>query len=119
MLYVFGNESIDGDSFALDVARAMNVEFRHLRSPELLLEAEGHITILDVVRGITEPTRIDVSQLKTRGLVSLHDFDVGYFLTLLDRLGMLDSITIIGIPQRGDAAKIAHEVSQWTELASA
>lgn len=120
MLYVFGNPALREDAFAIEVASALGIPFRHAHSPDDLLEADGDIEILDVVRGIVDPIIIeDVSRLRTRPMLSLHDFDVGYFLTLMDRLGMLGRIRIIGVPQEGDAHAIARKVSEWIGPVSA
>ena len=112
MLCVFGNETVPGDGFALDVARELGVEYRHIRNPDELFWIEGPVTILDVVRGLDAVRMIDPSQLKTRTVISAHDFDVGFVLTLMEKLDLGD-VRIIGIPQSGDTHAIAHEVSQW------
>jgi Ni,Fe-hydrogenase maturation factor len=112
MLCVFGNEYLEGDGFALDVARKLNIEYRHIRNPDELFWIEGPVTILDVVRGLDAPQLIATSQLKKRGVLTAHDFDVASVLTLKEKLD-LGCVRIIGIPQTGDAEHIAHEVSQW------
>ncbi len=111
-LYVFGNEHLLEDKLARDVARELKgFEIRHCRSPDDLLDAEGDILILDVVKGISKPLIIeDIAQLKTRKMMSLHDFDVGYVLTLMNGLGISKTIKILGIPQTGDSKKLAREV---------
>lgn len=114
MLCVFGNEHVPGDGFALDVARELKVEYRHIRHPDELFWLEGPVTILDVVRGLDVPRIIEPSQLKTRGVLTAHDFDVGFVLTLMEKLDLGD-VRIIGVPQDGDAHAIAREVSQWIE----
>ncbi|OIO65381.1 hypothetical protein COY28_00660 [Candidatus Woesearchaeota archaeon CG_4_10_14_0_2_um_filter_57_5] len=116
-VYVFGNEYLAMDSFAHDIAALLrdSASFVHLASPDGLLDApEGTLTILDVVAGINEPLLItDIAQLKARNIMTMHDFDVGYFLNLLAALGMAKDIRIIGIPQHGDAAAIAEKVRPW------
>lgn len=118
-IFVFGNEFLEGDAFAHDVARELKKAghpIKACRSPDELLESREHLTILDVVRGIDSPMLItDVNQLATRKLVSLHDFDVGYFLALMQEVGWGKDIKIIGIPQEGDAKAIAQEVEQWID----
>lgn len=111
-VYVFGNEHLPEDRLALEVASLLGeFEVRHCRSPDDLLDAEGDILILDVVKGIRNPMVIEsISQLKTRNMVSLHDFDVGYVLTLMNSLGISKKIKILGIPQKGESKKLAKEV---------
>ncbi|MFH1590576.1 MAG: hypothetical protein ABIC95_01475 [archaeon] len=115
-LYVFGNEHLDSDNLAIDVASNIpSVKAVHCHSPDDLLDvAESELLIMDVVKGIDKPMLIsDPSQLKTRNIVSLHDFDVGYFLNLMESLDMGKRIKIIGVPQKGDPVAIAKEVEQW------
>ncbi len=116
-IYVFGNEYLAEDSFARKISErlAKNFHIIHSRSPDDLLDAaEDEIIILDVVKGIDEPVVItDIKQLKTRNIVSLHDFDLGFFLNLLKELGMDKKFKIIGIPQKGDMADIAKRVRSY------
>jgi hypothetical protein len=61
--------------------------------------------ILDTVEGIqdvalVEGDRIDGLVLSPRG--SVHDFDLGFQLRYLRKLGKLGKVTIIGIPQEGE-----------------
>ncbi len=125
ILYVFGNEYLKDDAFAKDVAKEIvksagkklknKLEVKLCAHPEILLGAkEDEILILDVVNNLKKPILItDVSQLKARKLVSFHDFDVGFVLQLMKSLGTDKKIKIIGIPQQGDAKKIADEVKGW------
>lgn len=114
-IFVFGNEFLEEDSFAHDVAVHLSgVRIVPCRSPDDLLDAEGKITILDVVKGIHEPLLVtDIAQLKTRNIMSLHDFDVGFFLTLMREMGEEKEVAIIGIPQVGNAPTMAEKVRSW------
>ena len=111
-LYVFGNEYLEEDKLAREVAdRLDNVKVVHCKSPEDLLEAGEEVMILDVVKGTDRIVIVtDPAKIKTNKLVSLHDLDLGFFLNLLKELGMGKKIKIIGIPQRGNPAKLAREV---------
>lgn len=113
-IFVFGNEYLDFDSFAGSVAKKFDdVNIIKCHSPDDLLEYND-ITILDVVKGIDEPILIkDVDQLKSRNIMSLHDFDLAYFLKLMKELDMGKKFKIIGIPQKGDADLIAKKVRPW------
>jgi Ni,Fe-hydrogenase maturation factor len=114
-LYVFGNEYLEQDSLARKVASCLeDIELVHSRSPDDLLEAEGEMIILDVAKGITEPRLItDTSKLKAANIVSMHDFDLGYFLRLLDELGTPKKVKIIALPQNGDPLALSKQVQQW------
>jgi len=112
-LYVFGNEFLAEDSFAHEVSKHLHANIIPCSSPDTLLDVEGDITILDVVKDIHEPMLLRPNQIKTRNIVSLHDFDVGFFLNLMKELGNEQNIKIIGIPQEGNAEIIANKVKAW------
>lgn len=119
-VFVFGNEYLPFDRMAGSVAsRLKGVKIVKCTSPDDLLpdlldEAVREITILDVVKDIKEPMLIDdVSKLKVNSLISLHDFDVGYFLNLAKEAGFGKNIKIIGVPAEGDPAELADEVGLW------
>ena len=113
MIYVFGNPHLGEDNFALDVSKHLQQKTIHCSSPEQLLDAKGSIIILDVVKGIAAPMQLKQEDLKTRSLLSMHDFDVAFFLNLMTALGKRVKVTIIGIPQTGDPKAIAQQVNAW------
>lgn len=118
-VYVFGNPYLEEDNLAYRVAKHLEntegVTLFRCRSPDSLLDHhEGPLVILDVVKDTDQPVRItNIKQLKTRSMVSLHDFDLGFFLHLLQEMGLLDEVTIIGIPQHGNPEQLAAQVKAW------
>ncbi|MFH1650326.1 MAG: hypothetical protein ABIA93_07320 [Candidatus Woesearchaeota archaeon] len=114
MIYVFGNEYLQEDSMARKVSEHLDVSVMHCRSPDDLLDVQGEMVILDVVKGTDKPIVLHgTDKIKTRNLVSMHDFDLGYFFKLLKELGQEPSVTIIGVPEKGDPELIAKEVREW------
>ena len=115
-VYVYGNSFVEEDAMALQVGRTLKgVNIVHLTMPEQLFDLkEKKVTILDVVANITDPLIIqDISQLDAPHLVSLHDFDLGFYLLLMQKMGINKHIKIIGIPPTGDAQKIGKQVKTW------
>ena len=115
-VYCFGNEFLKEDSLAKEFADELlidGVEFVKCSSPEEVFEEDNEkIVILDVVGGVDEVILIDnLSQLQTGNMVSLHDFDLAYFLKLMRRMGTLKEINIIGIPMEGDKDKIKEGIT--------
>ncbi len=110
----FGNEFLKQDSLAKELADELkipNTEFIKCSSINDVLKAEGNIVLMDVVKGIKKVTIInDINKLKINRLYSLHDFDLGFFLKLLKETGKIKSITIIGIPQKGNKEEIKKQV---------
>ena len=112
-LLVFGNPYLAEDSFANHVASHLdswNPVF--CTSPDDILQYEDEeFVVLDVVKSIDKVVIIyDINTLKTRNIMSLHDFDLGFFLRLCESMGVGQKITIIGIPQKGDLNDIVRQV---------
>ena len=116
-IYVFGNEYIEQDSLAKRLASCIGTRLNivYCTSPEQILDSEEkEILMLDVVKNIRKPIIIkDASQIKSSKMISLHDFDLGFFLNLMKALGIKKKIKIIGIPPKGNISEIAKEVQQW------
>jgi len=116
-LYVFGNRYLEFDSLGTKIAESFSKEISisYVNAPETLLYSKDkEITIIDVVRGIRKPVLIEgASRIRSRKIMSLHDFDLGFVLRLMHELGSDKKIKIIGVPQHGNAAEIAKEVRPW------
>ena len=116
-VYVFGNPYLEDDNLALKVAKKLGdiANFISCSSPDDLLKVkEEELVLLDVVRNIHEPIIIErIEQIKTRKITSLHDFDVGFFLTLMHNTGWAKKIKIIGLPQQGNPDEISEKVKEW------
>ena len=110
-VYVFGNEYVAEDIRAIEVARKLqnaveDVSFVFVGPNEDVPFAnEPRIVILDTIQGIqdvalVEGDAIDRLTLSPRG--SVHDFDLAFQLRYLKKLGKLEEVTLIGIPQEGE-----------------
>jgi hydrogenase 3 maturation protease len=120
MLYLlaFGNPYINEDSLAITIADSIikdkikGLEVVKCISPEEVINyTDKDFYILDVVKDLEEVMIIDdIDRLKGEGMVSLHDFDLGFFLKLMKKTGKLDKVNIIGIPQQGDIKSIKEKV---------
>ena len=110
-VYVFGNEYVAEDKRAIEVARELEgaiegISFVFVNPNEDVPFVDQRLAvILDMVEGIqdvalVEGDRIDGLVLSPHG--SVHDFDLGFQLRYLRKLGKLGKVTIIGIPQEGE-----------------
>jgi Ni,Fe-hydrogenase maturation factor len=110
-VYVFGNEYVAEDKRAIEVARELEgaiegISFVFVNPDDDVPFVDQRLAvILDTVEGIqdvalVEGDRIDGLVLSPRG--SVHDFDLGFQLRYLRKLGKLGKVTIIGIPQEGE-----------------
>jgi len=111
---VFGNKYLKEDNFAIEVARELkldNINFIFCESPEQILDLNlKDLIILDVVKNLKDVQLIDLEDLQENNIVSLHDFDIGFFLKLLQSSGKIENIKIIGIPTKGNKEKIKAKI---------
>ena len=112
-VYVFGNEYVAEDRRAIEVARELegtvdgiSISFVFVDpNADVPFVDEGHVVILDTVRGIRDVSLIEGGEID--GLISsprgsVHDFDLAFQLRYLKKLGKLGEVTIVGIPQEGE-----------------
>lgn len=106
-VYVFGNQDILDDKGALMVAqklkaRVTNINFVFIKPNEdLPFTDEKNVIIMDVIKGIDKITTLDsddINLLQLSPRTSAHDFDLGFQLNYLKKLGKLNKIKIIGLP---------------------
>ncbi len=102
-VYCFGNEFMKNDALAKELAdklKVPGVEFVKCDNVEMLFEEKGTIYIMDVVKELKEITIItDLDKFKVGETLTCHDFDLGYFLKLMQKMGSIQEVVIIGLPQ--------------------
>lgn len=117
-IYILGNELLETDTIPIKIVPELqklfpSVQFTHIDPTEEFPEtAEKNLLLIDTVIGIQKPERfegLDVWQRSPR--VSVHDFDLPVELGLMKKLGKIESVTIIGVPQTGDLKRITDLVS--------
>lgn len=109
-VYVFGNRDLSEDNAAFKVldklkGNVSNIEFVEIAPNENLPFADGEdVVILDAVAGLTEVRVLELKNLDKLIMSprnSVHDFDLGFQLKYLKKLGKLGNIKIIGLPMKG------------------
>ena len=120
-VYCFGNEFVKEDSLAKKIISNINIngiEFKKCNSVEDIDEKDfKRLFIIDVVENINEVIAInDIDRLKDRNIISLHDFDLQFFLKLLRSMDKIKKITIIGLPQKGNLSKIREKIRNMLEI---
>ena len=109
-VYVFGNEYVEEDKRAIEVARDLEDTVEGISfvlvdpNEDVPFVDEPRVVVLDTVQGIRdvallEGVGIDGLLLSPRG--SVHDFDLAFQLRYLKKLSKLGELTVIGIPQKG------------------
>jgi Ni,Fe-hydrogenase maturation factor len=105
-ILVFGNPLLKTDSLPLRIITDLRKKFPEITfqefDPNENLEKEGReLSIIDAVEGIDKVTLItDIDSIKTSRIYSMHNFDLGYSLKLLKKLGYIDGVRIFGVPMK-------------------
>ena len=113
----FGNLFIKEDNLAVEIGKKLHVKgvnFEICKDVDPLLEQDSEeVIILDVVKGLDAPRLFDnLDDFDVRRMFSLHDFDVGFVLRLLQEVGRIKKVRIIGIPQQGNKKLIKEQVKK-------
>lgn len=107
-VYVFGNIDVSIDNNAILAVKELenkipDVSFVFVRPNEdAPFVDEKRVVILDTVAGIKQVELIegdDINRLILPSRGSVHDFDLGFQLKYLKKLGKLGEVFIIGLPQ--------------------
>ena len=110
-VYIFGNEDLPADNRALETAEKIrtglkDIEFINIKPNEdLPIINGGRLIMMDVVQGIDKVEVLgaaDIDKLILPPRASVHDFDLGWQLKYLKKIGQLNDFMIIGLPMRGD-----------------
>lgn len=109
-VYVFGNQDVKKDNIAIKVADRLKHKIEEVKfvlvkpNEDLPFAGEKNVVILDSLQGAKGVTIINEDNLETLKVdksVSVHDWDLGFQLKYLQKLGKLKKITIIGLPMEG------------------
>jgi len=103
-IYIFGNEILDFDNLPIKLKPELekifpNYSFIITDPNENLKPIDKKLTIIDTVQGIEKVTIFnDVEKIENTPKYSMHDFDLGFNLKLLHKIGLLDEAIIFGVP---------------------
>ncbi|OGH37214.1 MAG: hypothetical protein A2905_04545 [Candidatus Levybacteria bacterium RIFCSPLOWO2_01_FULL_36_10] len=110
-VYIFGNQDVSEDNLVFDVVNKLNGKFKDIEfitvkpNEDVPFVSEKSVVIMDTVVGIDKVEVIedkDLDKLVLSPRNSAHDFDLGFQLKYLKKLGKLDKVIIIGLPQQGE-----------------
>ncbi len=117
-IYIFGNLMLDFDNLPLKLAPKLQEMFPDINfviadPNENLKPVNKEFIIIDTIEGIKKVTVLDdIEKIQTQKFYSLHDFDLAFNLKLLQKIGKLEKIKIIGVPMKGDKKDILEQVSK-------
>lgn len=122
-IYCIGNVLVKNDSLPLRLIPLLQKEFPQLEIMEAdpnenFVPEEGSI-IIDTAVGIKTITWLEtIEKISNPSTVSLHDYDLGFHLQFLKKLGKLNKIRIIAIPQNLDERIVKTEIIQMIKNVS-
>jgi Ni,Fe-hydrogenase maturation factor len=106
-VYVFGNEDLSQDSLPFVISNKLksklpDIEFIKVSpNQDLPFIDEKKVVILDTIQGINEVVELnesDLDKLLLSKSLTVHDFDLGFQLKYLKKIGKIGKIMIVGIP---------------------
>ncbi|HCC21794.1 hypothetical protein A2480_04115 [Candidatus Uhrbacteria bacterium RIFOXYC2_FULL_47_19] len=109
-ILVFGNTVYEPDSLPLKVLPDLRRQLPGNRfltlDPNEEWDISGDLIVIDTVINLSEPTIFkSLNAFQTSPRCSTHDFDALAQLRLLDKLGRIGRVTVIGLPpQMSEAA---------------
>jgi Ni,Fe-hydrogenase maturation factor len=120
-ILVLGNEFIKEDSLAKKLSIELKKEFKEMEFINIndffqllnYLQFKDILIILDVVKDISFPKILKITDLKNKSIVNSHDFDAGFFLKLA---GKEQNLKIIGVPVSGEISTIKKEVIKLLKI---
>jgi Ni,Fe-hydrogenase maturation factor len=122
-IYIFGNLLLDFDNLPIRLLpklkkRFLDIDFI-IQDPNenIKLPQNGELIIIDTVMGIKKVTIIDkIEKLETSKIYSMHDFDLGFNLKLLKKIGALKKIKILGVPSDYSKEETIEELSKIIKI---
>ena len=106
-VYVFGNPDTSLDNRAIQAANKIKgVDFVFVSpNQDLPFAGQKNVVIMDTVQGIDEVTLYtekDLDKIVTSPSTTAHDYDLGFQLKYLTKLGQLGQFSLIALPQSGN-----------------
>jgi len=117
-IYCFGNRFVKNDKTALEIIPFLQKKFPKLEFIEATtddIEGIPELVIIDVadmIDKVTVFTEKEIDILCGSRSCSLHDFDLGMTLKILNKMGQIKKLRIIGIPMNYEKEKAEKEVEK-------
>ena len=111
-IYIFGNDYLENDSLPIKLKPKLEKIFPEIKfiiqdPNENLRPENGELFIIDTVIGPNKVVVIeDIEKIEREPSVSMHDFDLGFNLKLLKKIGLLKKTIIIGIPSESNLEEV-------------
>ena len=124
IIYIFGNPLLDFDNLPIKLIPDLQKEFPQINfiiqdpNENLQPDSEGGLIIIDTVIGIDEIKIIhDINKIQQDHIYSMHDFDLGFNLKILKKIGKIKQICIIGVPSNINEKKAKRDLTNILKCA--
>ncbi|MFA6198326.1 MAG: hypothetical protein WC734_04220 [Patescibacteria group bacterium] len=102
-IWLFGNIDLPQDSLPLRLQERLSSEFPNIKfivqDPLDEWVMPEQLYIIDTVQGLDKVTVFNsLDQFQKTPSVTMHDFDLGMQLRMLQKVGQLPKLTIFGVP---------------------
>jgi len=103
-IHIFGNPLLPFDNMPLKLKSRLAKQFPDISfitadPNENLAPQKKELIIIDTVVGVKKVEVInDIDKIQLNKMYSLHDFDLGFNLKLLKKIGTLKKVTIFAVP---------------------
>lgn len=116
-IFIFGNIDLPNDSLPLRILPELEEKFPdilfYIKDPNEEWQDADDIVIIDTVVGIKGITIFDsLEKFSSAPRVSVHDFDALTNLRLLQKLGKIKTVKIIGLPEDMDEANAIEQIEK-------
>ena len=117
-VYLVGNSMVDFDSLPIRLMEDLSsqhkdINFMEFDPTEDLETEEDPVVFVDTVEGIKEVLIFEnLDKFLLQKPYSLHDFDLGWELKLLQKVNKLNDVIIIGVPPNYDKEKAMKEIGE-------
>jgi len=116
-VFVFGNPDLAMDSLPLrllpELRRRLPGVDLQVKDPNEEWDVPEELTVIDTVVGISEPRLFpSLDDFASAPRLSMHDFDAFANLRLLQKIGRLKSVRVIGLPPDWDETAAAEFVEK-------
>lgn len=117
-IYIFGNPLLDFDNMPIKILPRLKkafpkINFLPIDPNENLKPKNKKLIIVDTVEGINKvKTLKDLAKIQTSQTYSLHDFDLGLNLKILEKIGELESIIIFCVPQKIEEDDVFNQLKE-------
>ena len=113
-IYYFGNPDVQNDNVIFKLIPLLRKEFPKIEfikkdpNEDLSFDSKYPI-ILDTAQGIEKAELItDLDSIQLTKSTTMHDFDLGFNLKLLKKLGKIKSVAIIAVPMSSRLGNISN-----------